>query len=223
MDKITNAIKCVNCSSIINSPVMLFCGHSVCKHHTQTNNPENVFNLLNQNKITCGKCLKEHTIPSEGFPQNESLIEILAAQIHKIDLGKMHKKAKQDCETIESLVNETEAVLADPTCLTMEEIDTMKNSIFLRREELKLKIDKETDKLITKIDDFLERTKNSVNKKEYKLLNEQNKMAKINLNKNKGKLNEIKVDDTSLTILVYVLIILTIVLMIFMMTKRKYI
>ena len=35
--------------------------------------------------------------------------------------------------------------------------------------------------------------------------------------------NEIKVDDTSLTILVYVLIILTIVLMIFMMTKRKYI
>ena len=194
MDKISNAIKCFNCSSVLNSPVILPCGHSVCKHHTQPD-PHDIFNLLNQNKITCGKCLKEHTIPLEGFPQNESLMEMLAAQVHKIDLGKMHNKAKQECENLESLINKVNDMLEDPVNLTYEEIDSIRNTVFLKREELKLKIDQETDKLITKIDKYMDQMSKLTKGDRFKVLDDQNKLAKLNLNKTKNMLNQIKMDD----------------------------
>ena len=68
MDKISNAIKCVNCQLVLKSPVFLPCHHSVCKHHVQIDIP-----------IICEKCGKTHDKPQEGFPDNESLAEIIAA------------------------------------------------------------------------------------------------------------------------------------------------
>lgn len=107
----------------------------------------------------------------------------------------MYKKAKQDCESLESLINKVNTMLEDPINLTYEEIDSIRNSVFLRREELKLKIDQETDKLIIKIDNYMTQM-NSLSKNDrFKVLDNQNKQAKSNLTKNKNMLNQTKMDD----------------------------
>ena len=72
MHKINYAIKFVNCCHVLNSPVLLSCGHSICKHHAHQTTSDNM--------IKCGKCRRDHLIPSDGFPNNESLAAIIDSQ-----------------------------------------------------------------------------------------------------------------------------------------------
>lgn len=159
MDKIKDAIKCVNCFSIINSPVIFPCGHSICKHHAQSRS---------NNMIRCEKCGKDHSIPSDGFPNNESLASIIDTQVYDINLGEAYEQAKSDCLPLESLINQVNLFLADPSYQTREEIDEMRNRIFIKREELKQEIDNETEKLIDKLNQYVKRLSAQLDETEFK-------------------------------------------------------
>lgn len=190
MDKISNAIKCASCCAMLNSPVILPCGHSICKSHVEKNP---------KNQIKCGKCGKEHTIPNDGFLDNISLMEILSSQVHKINLGKVHEKAKLDTKDLQSLVFEVDYFLRDPTHQTYEKIADFKNQIFLRREEFKFIIDQETEILIKKFDEYELKFKNSIsgseNKNRTKDLVAANNSVKQALENFKNRLEEINVNN----------------------------
>lgn len=72
MEFILNIIKCPICEFTFKSPIILPCGHSICKWHADDNDDKS---------IKCMKCFEEHSIPSNGFPQNETLIDLIDAEI----------------------------------------------------------------------------------------------------------------------------------------------
>lgn len=144
MHKINDAIKCVSCSLILNSPVILPCGHSICKNHAHVWRYDQVWEMR-----------KKSFGPSDGFPNNESHAAIIDTQFYAINLGEANENVRSACKSLELLINQVNAVLADPTYQTREEIDGMKNKIYLKREQLKLQIDQETDVLIERLDQYL--------------------------------------------------------------------
>lgn len=191
MEKISNAIKCVNCGLILKSPVLLPCGHSICKHHAEKN--------YAQKQINCLKCGRYHTLTKDGLPENESLTEIIATQVHAIDLGEAYKFAKKNFENFEDFIKHVDLVLADPSFQTCEEIDYMKNKVLLKREELKLQIDQETDKLINKFDSYLvkfkEKLKSKAFKKKSNHLSDKKRSATAKMDDFKNRFNQVILDE----------------------------
>ena len=139
MDYISSIIKCVNCESILSSPVLLPCGHSVCKKHTN----EDV-----NSSIRCGNCGEDHSIPPKSFPEIKALSMLIDAEIEKLDFGQFYHNAKYACKNLNNLHVEIESLLKDPIFSIYEQISDLKNKIEIKREEFKLQIDKETDRLM---------------------------------------------------------------------------
>ena len=105
MDRILNAVKCMVCHGILESPRILPCNHNICQKHVsnQTNDV-----------IRCEKCGAEHRIPTNGFQPNNALQEIIETEIANLDFGNLHKSAKKSCESVEDSLKELKLLLKDP-------------------------------------------------------------------------------------------------------------
>ena len=157
MDNVSNAIKCANCELTLSSPVLLPCGHSVCKKHSD--------NDVNSS-IRCGNCGEDHLIPPKSFPENKALSMLIEAKIEKLDFGEFYLSAKSSCRHLNDLHFEIEALLKDPSFFIHQQVSDLKNKIQTKSEELKLQIDNETDRLIEKL------TRYEADCKEYSTSNE---------------------------------------------------
>lgn len=178
MNKISNALKCVNCKSILKSPILLPCEHSICKHHLEK---------CEDKTIECIFCNAKHEIPEKGFPNNKALADIIEAQIQTLILGKFHDDAKQACTMLEKLTTDVTKITDDPLQYTSNEIKLVKKALEDKREELKKKIDQECDKMLKSLDDLDEKCKKNLEENECKI-----RLAKLVEQNNalKGKLAE---------------------------------
>ena len=154
-----NAIKCAICHEIIDSPVLLPCTDTVCKKH--------VSNKTND-IIRCEICGVEHRIPSNGFHANKALKEIIETEIANLDFGSVHKEAKKSCESLEKALKQLEVLLKDPFFYSCQKISELKNSVQLKGEELKLIIDQEMTKLISRLEEYERQSKEYLSSKEFK-------------------------------------------------------
>ena len=150
MDIILNAIKCEICHEILESPVLLPCTDNICKKHVsnQTNGV-----------IRCEKCGVEHQIPAHGFLSVPALEAIIKSEIGHMDFGSVHNETKKSCESIENTLKEFEVLLKDPFVFTHEKISELKNSVQLKGEELKLRIDEEMKILLDKLEEYERQSK----------------------------------------------------------------
>ena len=178
MDIILNAIKCSICHEILESPVVLPCNETICKKH--------VSNQLNDNFFRCDKCGVEHQIPTNGFPPNIALQNIIEVGIAGLDFGNVHNEAKKSCESFEKLLQEVEVLLKDPYIIAHERISELKNSVQLKGNELKLIVDEEIKKLIDRLDEYERQSNEYLSTNEFKVesekLENQVKSAQSNLN-----------------------------------------
>ena len=143
MEIVHKAIKCANCSSILDSPVILPCGHSLCKKHE---------NIETAATVRCGTCGCDHITPPTGFPENIALCELLKSKIENLDFGDVYKKAKKYCDDLSDLHQEIEDLLKNPAHFTHEQISDVRNEIYIKGEEIKLQVDKEMDRLLKKLE-----------------------------------------------------------------------
>lgn len=191
MERISNALKCVNCRLILKSPVLFPCGHSICKYHTDETKPGSM--------IKCLKCGRDHMIPVDGFPYIESLAEIIDTQLYAMNLGEAHKKAIKDCDNFDLFVQRVNLFLTNPSFEKFEELNGIKNVVLLKREEFKLKIDLEADKLISKLDSYLwkynEQLKGDEFKKKLAYLEEKYNSAVTKLSVIKNRFNQVVFDE----------------------------
>ena len=135
MEKLSKALKCVNCNELLQSPVLLPCNHSICKKHVQ-----NIDSSQEDLKLTCGKCQDNHAIPANGvgFPENEALAEVIATQIGELDFGPVHQEARQTCDQLAAMIDEMRQVIADPTKFTHLRINEIRNEVLLKADEIKV-------------------------------------------------------------------------------------
>ena len=193
MESIQKAIKCSACNKVLETPVFLPCSHSICKKHVTEKN--------RGDKLRCAKCGFDHEIPANGFPVIEALCEIIEAKIGTIDLGIAYKEATESCAKFSRYVEEMEHLVNDPKYYTYEEISQLKNRVHLKSEQLKLTIDKETEKLLDKLKEYQTRCDSSLTSDSYlsgkrKRYHELNKeMHSFNLASYKSELNKLKFDE----------------------------
>jgi hypothetical protein len=189
MDKLSSAIKCGNCKHVLDSPVLLPCGDSICKKHT----------IESKEPILCYTCGVEHPIPANGgFLPNNGLSLMIEAQIASLNFGKEHKEAKQSCQNFQDLVTKIENFISDPYNFTYEAIEYLKNVVQLKGEEEMLKITQSMHRIINKLDEYKIECKKSFTNSENtsKIANftvEKEKACKEN-EKWLAKLNELTID-----------------------------
>lgn len=136
-------IECPICQKVLEQPVCLPCGHTVCKKH------ELMTSECESRKLTCAKCHISHSIPENiGFPVI-NLIEDLIK--HKFDSRYVAPEHNAAICTLKDLREKVEDVKSKLK-LTEDEIDTyiteLINKIDIKREETKKKIDDEALELI---------------------------------------------------------------------------
>ena len=135
------------------------CNDNICKKHVS--NQTNDF-------IRCEKCKVQHRIPTNGFPPNPSLEAIIKSEIGQLDLGSLHKEANKSCECVENALNEFRVLLNDPCFYTSGKIKVLINSVQLKGEELKLRLDEEINKLIDRLENYESQSKEYLSSNEFK-------------------------------------------------------
>jgi hypothetical protein len=192
MDKIEKGIKCVNCRNILDSPVLLPCGCSICHNH-----------ILNQTgpTVLCSLCEIEHPLPpNRTFPPNKALARIVKAQIGTLDFGLEHSATKQSCTRLNDLLTDFEYLLKDPFNFSYEAIEYLKHVAQLKVEEKKLKLDEELSIVIGKLDEFKASCKDNLKSNEYlaksEIFEKRKEVTRQKLEKWTATLNELKVNES---------------------------
>jgi hypothetical protein len=94
-------LKCDQCSQIFDEyfqPRILQCGKTVCSECAYK-----IEKNASNKRFKCQMCLKDHSIPEDGFPLNEKIYDLVVAEPTEISRGKEYEKLKVNLAKIESL------------------------------------------------------------------------------------------------------------------------
>lgn len=135
-------LNCTICLNKLKTPVLLPCGHSICKHHQE-----------NERQVTCKQCNETHKVPPKGFTQNKSLEYLIERDIESMAKGEEYISAMKMFSSFNEIYDELKRIKSDPKLAIHDEISAMKAKVDLRREELKLRIDQEAIGIIGELDE----------------------------------------------------------------------
>lgn len=158
MNLLEESITCKykSCEDYLEEPVVLPCGHSICKHHV-----EEVVEK-NEKQMKCDICDESFDIPSKGFAPNRALEGLLDREINNLDLGDEYNSAFDECSRFEELLEHFNNAKNDPEMRIHTVLSDLRNKVDLRREELKLDIDRQALEMIEQIDEFEKECKSSI-------------------------------------------------------------
>ena len=139
------SIKCFICKENLESPVLLPCGDAICQHH---------INEQEGSELFCVSCASNHTIPAGGFYRVRALEKIIKTQIERIDLGLYHNEAYKSCKKLEEILAHMDLLRNDPFFFINDCIGEIRRSVELKREELKLKIDSEANRIVDELNAY---------------------------------------------------------------------
>ena len=134
---------CPICKEIFEEPIFFPCHCTFCKKHADE--------LIKENKNTgkCQVCKEEFDIPKQGFKENSRIKMIIEKDAHLSEEEKVLKKSiRQSPLDYERLVEEIETKEKEFEIKRYEHFSEIRRNIDLRRENLKLRIDKIAEELI---------------------------------------------------------------------------
>jgi len=142
-EKLNQLFNCKCCSKLLHEPVLLPCGKTVCKIHTEE-----------IAKKECIFCTKLHQITEDGFPVNEFLENLLEMQLNKINFNFCHLT---DCQ-----------VLLDDLNKKLSEVESIRNDkanfIYEYFSEITREVDLRRDTLICDIEEYSNEISENINK-----------------------------------------------------------
>ena len=153
------------------NPVILPCGHSICKHHEDEIR-------RNREKPICFNCSTIFEIPPNGLIPNKALEELIEKKIQSLDLGDEYNLAAKKFQEFNDLLENINDLKNSSEEKIHSTISDLRTRIDLTREQLKSKIDEEALKLIKKLDDYEKECKESL-RSTNKELEEKIKINKI--------------------------------------------
>jgi len=142
LENVNALFNCKICKGVLVDPIILPCGETVCKAHTD--------------EISKGKCMScngIHTVPKEGFLENKFAKNQLDLEAKKtiLNFNKFngYNKILQD---LNENLKEIESIQKDPESYISEYFGELTRQVDLRRETLIEDIHKYSDELIQKIE-----------------------------------------------------------------------
>jgi hypothetical protein len=162
MDVFFNSIKCIDCKHVLNSPVLLPCGHSICQDHVTSHGGS-------RGEYHCLECDTIHAIPSGGFIRNMALQSMLNANIQRVKFSQEYESAFASCKSFEKILADFKLYQTDPFYYINNTIGELKMETDLLREECKLKIDQKADEIIKELEKYEQTCAQHVNLKGHQL------------------------------------------------------
>jgi hypothetical protein len=121
---------------------LLPCGETVCKSHSiEISNKE------------CRFCDSAHVLKkSEQFPANKVLQNLLELKIKELDFGPNHKKASEQINELNKLINDYKSLKEHPDEYVSVHFSKLRNNVDLAREKLILEMNQISDRLLLEIE-----------------------------------------------------------------------
>ena len=135
LDQIKCLFNCNKCQAILEEPITLSCGNTVCKKHLQESlNVENV--------IGCSLCQKKHIVPEDGFLINKIIQNGLEIELNKLKLNPIFDSCKKALgDTKESAAN-VQKIRDNQEIYIKQYFDGIREQVESRQNSLKDQIDK---------------------------------------------------------------------------------
>jgi hypothetical protein len=84
----------------------------------------------------------------------KALENIIKTQIERIDLGTSYNEAHKSCKKLETILGDIDLLKKDPFYFINESINEIRNDVEIKREELKLKIDLEANRIVQELNAY---------------------------------------------------------------------
>ena len=149
VDKIKNFFDCDLCHELLVDPISIPCGNNVCKSHL-----DRLLKKISKEKsfFQCEICKEEHFIPKGGFKVNKRLQNGLEIQFNTLKLTPIFDECKKVIKTARERVAKIETLEKNSECYIYDYFEDIKRQVDIRREDLKMKIDKYSDQVIQSIE-----------------------------------------------------------------------
>jgi hypothetical protein len=146
MEMFADSFKCKECQKQLDCPVLLPCGNSICQKHVNNEMKEH----------SCVSCKKAHPIPAdnEGFYLNKALKHIIDVSTEKRRQCPEYNQAYESHQELENLLDVYQQLKSQKHYFINETIASLKNEIDILREEIKLKIDLETQRIVNFLTEY---------------------------------------------------------------------
>lgn len=159
MQNLLNAVKCVECHCISQSPLALPCGKPICsKHinskqnHTTTTNHRHHQNHTQPLSYQCKSCGRAHRIPDEDeggcFPPNEAVNLLIDLQMSD------YKHAYSSCQHLQTLIEQLDEIHNEPKKMINETIGDLRAKIHAKRDELIKEIECASDEIVDELNAY---------------------------------------------------------------------
>jgi len=151
IEKVKTLFDCSLCNKLLVDPVTIPCGNSICKKHL----PEKVLiegSYNSEKSFKCGICMIEHAVPKEGIVINRHIQNALDIEFSTLKLNPVYEECKKLIIEAQSSLARIEVLDKDPESFLYEYFEDIKRKVDLRREDLKLKINKWSDDIIYSIE-----------------------------------------------------------------------
>ena len=170
------------CKLILENPVTLLCGNTLCKAHLEKF----------KDKFICYFCKKEHQVPEDGFVINKTTNKIINDYFR---LNPLRKKIKESFEELSESIEEYEKI--EPDGYVFDYFSDKRNKVDLHREELKKEIDQKSDEIIKMLFEKEEKCKSKLKHIEKTNLDDLKKhdLPSLKQKIRSIKLNEVEVND----------------------------
>lgn len=132
IDDFKSTFDCKLCSKLLEKPVTLPCGVTICQKHIE---------VKKENKWLCLICNRVHAEPDNGFQINEFISKLLEMGINQIKLSPTHEFCKNTLEDLDEHMKILEIFASDPDNYVYSYFEELKRKVDLRRENLKQEID----------------------------------------------------------------------------------
>lgn len=143
MEAINKLFKCGFCDKLLVKPVILSCGHSICKLH------EEEIRSGKKEETTCSICLAPFEIPIYGLIPNKALEELIKLNFQSIDT--VYGLAVEECQKLDEIY---EHLFLLKDSYIHEKISEQISKIDLEREQTKIKIDKKALEVIEELNEL---------------------------------------------------------------------
>lgn len=141
----SNICQYMTCKNLYDKPVVLICcGESICQRHV-----EDLCIDSSKSIIKCCFCQEEMKIPKKGLPVNRGMEKMLS-----VDLGPIHKLAKDTLDNFELNIREYEDLINNPGNYITEHFENVRKQVDSSRIEWKTIIDNFYDRFMTKINNL---------------------------------------------------------------------
>jgi hypothetical protein len=153
MEDFQASLKCAICKNILDTPVLLPCGNSICKKHVSQEMKE----------YDCPLCADLHQIPAGGFYPIKALEKQLRAHVQCLSIPSEYETALKSVKSFEKQFEELKQFHQDPYFYVEKVIGNLKSETDLMREKLKVSIDEKANEVIKQLEDYLRECKTNLN------------------------------------------------------------